>query len=80
MTKWRWCIPLSVCVLVLHTPAGTELRIESRHITVFQPVPKTAEGHIASGSRTVVHTGGQKFAVTETTEEINEQLDRCGED
>lgn len=68
------------CLLVLHTPAGTELHIESKHVNVFQPLAKSAEQHVAPGTKTIVHTGGAKFGVTETTEEIDTMLENCGED
>lgn len=68
------------CVLTLHTPAGTQLLLESRHITVFQPLPKTSEQHVAAGTKTIVHTGGQKFGVTESVDDINALLEQCGED
>lgn len=68
-----------ICVLVLHTPGGTELHFDTRHVAVWQPLPKDYTG-AAPGSKTVVNANGQRFFVVETVAEIEEQRDRCGEE
>lgn len=70
-------IPL-LCLVILHTPKGTELRLESRHITVFQDLHDYKGA--APGSKSVVNSGSQRFFVVETVEEIDELLEKCGED
>lgn len=77
--RWLAILPLA-CLLILHSPSGTELRFESQHVSVYQPLPKGSEGHVAPGVKTLIHTGGQKFGVVETVEQIDAMLESCGQD
>lgn len=79
MTKWKWYIPLS-CIIALHSPDGTELRFEAHNFTAIQALPHGYKQHVAHGTKTIVYgSGGNKFGVTETPEEIAALAAKCGD-
>lgn len=77
--KLAW-IPLA-CIIVLHSPDGSQLRVETRNLTAVRAVPLGFKEQIAPGTKTIVYSAGaQKFGVIETPEEIAAMIEEeCGQ-
>lgn len=69
------------CIIVLHSPDGSELRFEARNLTAVRAVPPNYKEHLAPGTKTIIYgTGGNKFGVIETPEEISTIVEEeCGQ-
>ena len=74
MKTW---LPL-LCLIVLHTPDGEEIAIDTRQILMLRPTTHIKE-HFAPGSRTLVYVSGQKVTVRENPHEV-EYLTKICED
>ena len=72
--KLPWA--LLPCLIVLHSPEGSEVDFDTRHISAFRSSASMAE-HLAKGTKSVIFVGGKGFAVTETVEEISEKINNC---
>jgi hypothetical protein len=66
------------CLIILHTPDGEEIAVDTRQILMLRPTSHIRE-HFAHGSRTLVYMGGQKVVVTEEPHEV-EYLTKICED
>ena len=71
-------LPLIFCLIVLHTPDGEEIAIDTRQILMLRPTHHIRE-HFAPGSRTLLYMSGQKVVVTEAPHEV-EYLTKICED
>lgn len=72
----RW-LPIA-CIILLHSPDGSELRVESRNLTAVRVLPHNFKEQVAPGTKTIVYsTGAQKFGVLETPEEIGNMIAGC---
>jgi hypothetical protein len=67
-----------LCLIVLHTPDGEEIAIDTRQILMLRPA-YAIQGHLAPGSKTLVYVSGQKVAVKEEPHEV-EYLTKICED
>lgn len=76
MMKLRWYIPLS-CLMILHSPDGAELHVESKQIFALRGLTKDLAEHVAAGTKTILYVSGQKFGVKETSEEIELMISNC---
>lgn len=68
------------CVIILHTPGGTELHVATQGMTVWQPLPQSSEKNVAPGVKAIIDSGGKRYGVIETVQDIDEARDRCGEE
>lgn len=63
--------------MMLHSPDGQVLRVESHQIFAIRGLTKDLEQHVAAGTKTVIFAGGQKFGIKETPEEIETMIANC---
>ena len=68
----------SFCLIVLHAPDGSDLTVQTPQIVALRPVENAVKQHVAPGSKTVVITSAQTFAVLENITQI-EILMECHE-
>ena len=68
------------CLVVLHSPDGKDLLIDSRHIAAVRPVESSLARHLHPNTRTIIYASTQTFGVIETTDEVNEALKECGDE
>ena len=66
------------CLIVLHSPDGEEIAIDTRQILMLRPTTHIHE-HFARGTKTLVYVSGQRIAVTELPHEV-EYLTKVCED
>lgn len=71
----RWT--LLPCLIVLHSPDGGTLQIESNSIYAVRDASGAVAEHLAKGTHTVLYVGSKVFGVTETPEQIAELTERC---
>jgi hypothetical protein len=64
------------CLIVLHTPDGEEIAIDTRQILMLRPTTHIRE-HLAHGTRTLVYMTAQKVAVTEQPHEVEYLIKVC---
>ena len=76
MMKLRWFIPPLSCLAIFHSPDGTEIRIETRHIVAVRPADAVKQ-HLASGTNALIYTSTQTFGVIETVSEVKMLEDEC---
>jgi hypothetical protein len=69
---------LLVCLIVLHTPDGGEVAVDTRQILMLQPA-ESLKHHVARGTETIVFLTGQRIAVREQPHEV-EYLTKVCED
>ena len=65
------------CLIVVHSPDGSELRIDTNHILAVRPAAGVSE-HVAKGTNTLIYTGGKVFGVTEGFDDAINQIEQCG--
>lgn len=60
------------CLLVFHSPDGTEVLVEKNAIKVVKPVNQKHHDHIVTGTSSVVYTGVRPngFGIMETTGDV----------
>jgi hypothetical protein len=75
MMKWKWFIPLS-CLIILHSPDGRELRLETAHIAAVRPAD-AAQQSLAPGTKAIIYVGSQKFGVMESPNQIDSVVKDC---
>jgi hypothetical protein len=73
----RFIVPLC-CLIILHTPDGEEIAVDTRQILMLRPTIGIRE-HLAPGSKTLIYVSGQKIAVKEMPHEV-EYLTKICED
>jgi hypothetical protein len=67
---------ICLCLLLLHSPDGSELWIESNAITVIKSgVPH--RDHIAKGIGTVVYTAKGNFGIREADGDVAKMIKSC---
>jgi hypothetical protein len=66
------------CLIVLHSPDGEELAIDTRQILMLRPTVHIKE-HLAPGTKTLVYLTAQKIGVKEEPHEV-EYLTKICED
>lgn len=71
----RYLFPL-VCLIIVHTPDGKELRLAVEHVSAIRPAEGLHE-HVAKGTNSIVFSGGKGYGVIETPAEVAKQLDHC---
>jgi hypothetical protein len=64
------------CLIVLHTPDGEEIAVDTRQILMLRPTTHIRE-HLAHGTRTLVYMTAQKVAVTELPHEVEYLIKIC---
>jgi len=64
------------CLIVLHTPDGEEIAVDTRQILMLRPTTHIRE-HLAHGTRTLVYMTAQKVAVTEQPHEVEYLIKIC---
>jgi hypothetical protein len=64
-------------LVLLHSPDGSDILVDTRHITVVRP---TDSKHVAEGSHSVVYTIDENFAVREDETEIILKIEACGKE
>jgi hypothetical protein len=65
-------------LIVLHTPDGEEIAVDTRQILMLRPITHIKE-HFARGTNTLVYISGQRVAVKELPHEV-EYLTKICED
>lgn len=65
------------CLLILHAPDGSELKISTDHVIALRPSSAVPTEHLARGTQTVLYMAGKTFGVTESIDEISERIKRC---
>ena len=68
------------CLLVFHSPDGTELWVASDVIKVIRPVGVAHREHVAPGTRSVVYLAGVRSAgwgVVESAEQVKAMVAGC---
>ena len=60
------------CLLVFHSPDGTEILVEKAAIKVVRPIDQKHHDHIAAGTAAVVYTGVRPngFGIMESTGDV----------
>jgi len=69
------------CLLVFHSPDGSELLVEKSSIRIVKPIGSKHHDHIAAGTSSVVYTGVRPngFGITESTKDVVRMLaSECG--
>jgi hypothetical protein len=74
---YHWMI--AACVLVFHSPDGTELLVQSDTIRVVKPISDQHREHVAAGTNSVIYTGVRQagFGVVETAAEVFQMVRDC---
>ena len=73
--KWGRIVP---CLVLLHSPDGSDILIETNSVTAIRPVVEDSE-HVADGSRAIVYLVDKSFAVRESEVRIIEIIGTCHE-
>jgi hypothetical protein len=60
------------CLLVFHSPDGSEILVEKAAIKVIKPIDTKHHDHIAAGTGSIVYTGVRPngFGIMETTRDV----------
>ena len=68
------------CLLVFHSPDGSELWVESDIIKVIRPVGNAHREHIAPGTHSVLYLAVRPagFGLTETAAQVLRKIESCG--
>lgn len=71
-------IMVAVCMLILHSPDGTALLVDSDTFTVRQIDPRHQD-HVAKGTNSVIYLNFRPngFGVKETIEQISDMIRKC---
>jgi len=64
------------CLIVMHTPDGEEIAVDTRQILMLRPTTHIRE-HLAHGTRTLVYMTAQKVAVKEEPHEVEYLIKVC---
>lgn len=71
-------VAIALCMAILHSPgSGGELRVDVNQITVVRPIEAEQKQHVAHGSQSILFAGGQKFAVQETLDQVQDAIHHC---
>ena len=67
------------CLLVFHSPDGTELWVESDIIKVIRPVGASHREHIAPGTQSILYLGVRPagFGITEPAQQVLGKIGTC---
>lgn len=67
------------CLLVLHSPDGSRIIIESSTINVVRPVTTSTRDHVAPNTHTVIYAGVRPngFGVREQLAEVVRMMSEC---
>jgi len=69
---------LSVCVAVLHSADGNEIRVDVHQIAVQRAaVSEHARRQLHHAVHSVITAGGEKFGVIETLDQIHQAMEHC---
>ena len=70
------------CVLVFHSPDGSELLVQSDIVRVIRPITAPYREHVAPGTGSVLYLGVRQagFAVTETAAQVLQMIRSCQKD
>ena len=66
-----------MCLLVLHAPDGSELTVQSEHISAVRPAAEFT--HLAKGTNAMLYIAGEKFAIHETLTQVEALIGSCKE-
>ena len=67
-----------LCLVVVHTPDGEQLRIDSRSVMALR-ASTGVEHHLAKGTKTILYLTGKNFGLVETPDEVVDRINHCKE-
>jgi hypothetical protein len=65
-----------LCLIILHTPDGEEIAVDTRQILMLRPTVHIRE-HFAPGTKTLLYLTAQKIGVTEEPHEVEYLIKIC---
>jgi hypothetical protein len=69
-------LPLIICLIVLHTPDGEEIAIDTRQILMLRPTSHIKE-HFAPKTKTLIYMTAQRVGVQEMPHEVEYLIKVC---